>query len=106
MADETTIRRQICEIGCRIYARGFAAGNDGNISDRLSDDVVLCTPTLICKGAMSADDLCMVDLQGHQLSGVRKRTSEIQLHLEVYRGDPTVRAVVHCHPPHATAFAV
>ena len=104
--DETVIRDDICDIGRGIYARGFAAGNDGNISYRVSDNIVLCTPTLICKGMMSPADLCTVDLGGKQLSGERKRTSEIQLHLEVYRGDSSVRAVVHCHPPHATAFAV
>ena len=106
MNEETSIRNEICEIGRRIYARQFAAGNDGNISCRLSDDVVLCTPTLICKGYMQPEDLCTVDLAGNQLSGQRQRTSEILLHLEVYRKDPAVQAVVHCHPPHATAFAV
>lgn len=104
--DHADIREQICEIGRRIYARGFAAGNDGNISCRLSDEVVLCTPTLICKGFMTPDDLCTVDLSGRQLSGKRPRTSEIFLHLEVYKGDPAVKSVVHCHPPHAVAFAV
>lgn len=104
--DHLELREQICEIGRRLYARGFAAGNDGNLSYRLSDDVVLCTPTLICKGFMKPDDLCTVDLQGRQLSGPRPRTSEIFLHLEVYRGDPAVKSVLHCHPPHAVAFAV
>ena len=105
-ADETTIRREICEIGRRIYARQFAAGNDGNISCRLSDGIVLCTPTLICKGFMKPGDLCTVDLTGKQLGGKRPRTSEVLLHLEIYQHDPAVRAVVHCHPPHATAFGV
>src|SRR5437868_1294779 len=103
MSDEQRIRAEICEIGTRIYARGFAAGNDGNVSYRMSDSIVLCTPTLICKGHMQPNDLCTVDLEGRQLSGSRKRTSEIQLHLEVYRNDPGVKSVVHCHPPHATA---
>lgn len=106
MTHETKIREEICEIGRRIYARQFAAGNDGNISYRLSDEVVLCTPTLICKGFMQPDDLCTVDLTGEQLSGKRKLTSEILLHLEIYKAGPAAKAVVHCHPPHATAFAV
>ena len=106
MTDEQKLRQEICDIGQRLYARQFAAGNDGNISCRLSDDVVLCTPTQICKGFMTPDDLCMVDLDGNQLSGDRPRTSEVLMHLAVYRGDPKVRAVVHCHPPHATAFGV
>jgi len=106
MPTENELRQEICEIGRRLYARGFAAGNDGNISFRLTDDSVLCTPTQICKGFMQPDDLCIVDLQGEQLSGRRKRTSEVLMHLEIYRGDPAVKAVVHCHPPHATAFGV
>ncbi|MBI5865614.1 MAG: class II aldolase/adducin family protein [Planctomycetes bacterium] len=97
---------QICEAGRRLYSRGFAAGNDGNISFRIDEKSVLCTPTLICKGYMTPGYLCTVDLDGNQLSGKRKRTSEIFLHLEVYRGNPNVAAVVHCHPPHATAFAI
>ncbi|MBN2561950.1 MAG: class II aldolase/adducin family protein [Phycisphaerae bacterium] len=103
---ERKIRNEICEIGRRVYARGFAAGNDGNISYRLSDDLVVCTPTLICKGFMTTDDLCTVDLDGHQLFGRRRRTSEILLHLEIYRGNQDAKAVVHAHPPHATAFAI
>lgn len=106
MSDERTLRQEICEVGRRLYARGFAAGNDGNISCRLADGLVLCTPTLICKGFMQPDDLCTVDFTGEQLSGARPRTSEILLHLEIYRSDPAAQAVVHCHPPHATAFGV
>lgn len=98
--------QQIVEIGKRIYAKGFAAGNDGNLSIRLSENRVICTPTLICKGFMAASDLCVVDLSGAQISGKRRRTSEILLHLEIYRQNPGARAVVHCHPPHATAFAI
>jgi L-fuculose-phosphate aldolase len=100
------LRKQLCEIGRRMYDRQFCAANEGNLSCRLSDDEVLCTPTLHCKGFLQPDDLCTVDLQGNQLSGTRRRTSEILLHLEIYRQRPDVRAVVHCHPPHATAFAV
>jgi len=106
MSEEARRREEICEIGRRIYARRFVAGNAGNISCRLSDDVVLCTPTLICKGFMQPDDLCTLDLAGNQLSGKLKLTSEIRLHLEVYDRNPNIKAVVHCHPPHATAFAV
>jgi L-fuculose-phosphate aldolase len=106
MSAEPDLRKQICEIGRRLYAKGFAAGNDGNISHRLTDDLVLCTPTLICKGFMKPGDICTVHLGGRQLSGALRPTSEIRLHLAIYRGDPAVRAVVHCHPPHATAFGV
>jgi L-fuculose-phosphate aldolase len=106
LIDERRIREEICEIGRRVYARQFSGGNAGNISCRMSDDVVICTPTLICKGFMTPDDLCTVDMTGKQLSGARPTTSETPLHLEVYKRDPSVSAVIHCHPPHATAFAV
>ncbi len=104
--DDSDARRLICEIGRRLYARGFAGGNDGNLSVRRPDGTVLCTPTLISKGFMTPDDLCVVDLDGVQQSGARRRTSEILLHCEIYRNLPEAQAVVHCHPPHATAFAV
>jgi L-fuculose-phosphate aldolase len=106
MSDEECLRQAICEIGRRVYARQFVSGNAGNISCRLSNSVILSTPTLICKGFMQPDDLCTLDLNGKQLSGQRPVTSEIRLHLEVYKHNPNVKAVVHCHPPHATAFAV
>lgn len=105
-AGERAARLEICEIGRRLYARQFAAGNDGNLSCRLSESAVLCTPTLVSKGFMKPADLCVVDFAGRPLSGRRRPTSEILMHLEIYRRDPTARAVVHCHPPHATAFAV
>ncbi len=97
---------QICDIGKRLYDRGFAAANDGNISVRLEEDRFLCTPTMHSKGFMTAQDLCVVDSSGQQLSGTKRRSSEIMLHLEIYRHRPDVQSVVHCHPPHATAFAV
>ena len=100
------LKEEICDIGRRIYAKGFAAGNDGNISYRLGDNQVLCTPTMICKGFIKPDDLCIVDMEGKQLSGKRKRTSEILLHLAIMKERPEVKSVVHCHPPHATAFAI
>jgi L-fuculose-phosphate aldolase len=101
-----SLKEEICDIGRRIYAKGFAAGNDGNISFRLSENQVLCTPTMICKGFIKPDDLCIVDMDGKQLSGKRKRTSEILLHLAIMKERPEVKSVVHCHPPHATAFAI
>lgn len=100
------LKLEICDIGRRIYNKGFAAGNDGNISYRLSEKEVLCTPTLISKGFMKPEDLCIVDMQGNQISGKRKRSSEILLHLTILRERPDIKSVVHCHPPHATAFAV
>ncbi|WP_422926156.1 class II aldolase/adducin family protein [Singulisphaera sp. PoT] len=106
MMSEWKLREEMCEIGRRVYAKGFAAANDGNISYRLSEDRVLCTPTRVSKGYMKPDDLCIVDMDGKQVSGKRKRSSEILLHLAVMQTRPDVKACVHCHPPHATAFAV
>lgn len=100
------IKQEICEIGRRLYDRGFAAANDGNISYRIGEDEVLCSPTMICKGFMKPEDLCIVDMQGNQKAGRRKRTSEILLHLAIMKKRPDVKSVVHCHPPHATAFAI
>ena len=100
------IKLEICDIGDRLYKKGFAAANDGNISYRISDKEVVCTPTMINKGYMKPEDLCIVDMDGKQLSGNRKRTSEIMLHLAIMKERPEVKAVVHCHPPHATAFGI
>jgi L-fuculose-phosphate aldolase len=104
--NEWKLREQMCEIGRRVYAKGFVAANDGNISFRLSEDRVLCTPTRISKGFMKPDDLCIVDLDGKQVAGTKKRSSEILLHLSVMKARSDVRACLHSHPPHATAFAV
>ncbi len=104
--NEWKLREEMCEIGRRVYNKGFAAANDGNISFRLSEDRVLCTPTRVSKGFMKPDDLCVVDMEGKQVSGKRKRSSEILLHLSIMNTRPDVRSCVHCHPPHATAFAV
>lgn len=103
---EFQLKEQMCEIGRRIWLKGFCAGNEGNHSYRIGDNKVLCTPTGISKGFLKPDDICMVDLEGKQLSGKRKRTSEILLHLAIYKARPDVKAVVHSHPPHATAFAI
>jgi len=100
------IKQEICEIGERLYKKGFAAANDGNISYRVSEKEVICTPTMISKGFMKPDDLSIVDMDGNQLSGRQKRTSEIKLHLAIMRERPDVKSVVHCHPPHATAFGI
>jgi L-fuculose-phosphate aldolase len=104
--NDRKLKELICEIGRRVYNKGFAAANDGNISIRVGENEVLCSPTMICKGFMTPDDICAVDMQGTQIAGKRKRTSEVLLHLEIMRHRPDVKAVVHCHPPHATAFAV
>src|SRR2546430_12137688 len=103
---EWKIKEQMCDIGRRIWLKGFCAGNEGNHSYRLGEDRILCTPSLISKGNLKPDDMCIVDMTGKQISGKRKRTSEILLHLAIYKERSDVRAVIHIHPPHATAFAV
>ncbi len=106
MVNEFKLKQEICEIGRRVYAKGFAAANDGNISCRIDDQRVLCTPTLTSKGFLKPDDICTVDMTGKQIAGRKKRTSEVLLHLEIYKECPEVKAVVHCHPPYATAFSI
>ena len=106
MENAHKIKQDICEIGRRIYNKGFAAANDGNITVRLNDNEVLCTPTMHSKGFLKPDDISTIDMHGEQTAGRKKRSSEALLHLEIYRQRPDVKSVVHCHPPHATAFAV
>ncbi len=100
------IKQEICEIGRRIYAKGFAAANDGNITVRISENEILCTPTMHSKGFLKPEDIATVDFTGKQIAGNKKRSSEALLHLEIYRNRPDLKSVVHCHPPHATAFAI
>jgi len=100
------IKQDICEIGRRIYNKGFAAANDGNITVRVGENEVLCTPTMHSKGFLKPEDICLVDMTGKQLAGVKKRSSEALLHLEIYKQRADIKSVVHCHPPHATAFAI
>ena len=89
-----------------MYARGYTASNDGNISVRLGADRLLMTPKSVCKGFMTPDMMCITDLDGRKLQGDRDPSSEMLMHLEVYRQRPDVQAVVHAHPPTATGFAV
>jgi len=101
---EETLRQTIVEIGRRMYAKGFVAANDGNISVRLDDNRILTTPTGVSKGYLEAEKMVVVDLQGKPLSGGRPST-ELPLHLFIYQERPDVHAVVHAHPPFATGFA-
>ena len=103
---EFKLKEQMCEIGRRIWLKGFCAGNEGNHSVRIGPDRVLCTPTGISKGFLKPDDICTTDMEGKQVAGKRKRTSELLMHLAIYKNRPDVKAVVHSHPPHATAFAI
>lgn len=100
------LKDKIVEIGQRIWRQGYVDGNGGNITVRVGDNMVLCTPTLISKGFMQAEDICMVDLDGNQIAGTRPRTSEVNTHLGIMKAEPKAKSCVHAHPPHGTAFAV
>src|SRR4026209_1875176 len=106
MSSESSLRADIVEVGRRMYARGYTASNAGNISVRLGADRLLMTPKSVCKGFMTADMMCITDLEGKKLQGDRDPSTEMLMHLEVYRQRPDVQAVVHAHPPTATGFAV
>jgi L-fuculose-phosphate aldolase len=99
-------RQEIIRAGHKLWQRQYVDGNGGNISVRLGSQYVLCTPTMVSKEDLVPADICLSDLNGNILAGDRSRTSELLLHLEIYKANPRARAVVHCHPPYATAFAV
>jgi len=105
MKSERQHREEICRFGKMLHERGFVAATDGNLSVRLTDGNILVTPTAMCKGMMEPDDMVIVDPEGTLLSGRRDVTSEIGMHLEIYRKRGDVQAVVHAHPPTATGFA-
>src|SRR5579859_7813552 len=100
------LRLEIIAVGRKLWERQYVDGNGGNISARLGRSYLLCTPTMMSKRDMEPSDICLSDLDGNILAGDRMRTSELLLHLEIYRSNPKARAVVHCHPPYATAFAM
>ena len=105
MSDYMT-KQDIVEVGKRMYNRQFVASNDGNISVRVADNELIITPTGVSKGYMEVEDMIKVDLDGNILSGIKKPSSEIKMHLAVYKNRPDVKAVCHAHPQKATAFAV
>ncbi len=108
MVREYEIKRQIVEIGKRIWQRGYVAANDGNITVMLNDKEILTTPTGISKGFMTEDMIIKCDLEGKVISGNPKYrpSSEVKMHLEVYKQRHDIKSVVHAHPPYATSFAV
>ncbi len=101
-----SVGREICEIGRRMHAAGFVAANDGNISVRLSEKRIVVTPTAVSKGLMDPRMLVVVDPEGRLVSGRLRPSSELRMHLAVYRAAPSIGAVVHAHPVCATGFAV
>jgi L-fuculose-phosphate aldolase len=101
-----SIREEIIRVGRKLWERQYVDGNGGNISVRIGKDYLLCTPTLLSKADLEPADICLSDLNGKILVGDRDLTSELLLHLEIFKANPKARAVVHCHPPYATAFAI
>ncbi len=108
MQSENEIKKQICDIGKRIYDRGMVAANDGNISVKLDENRFLCTPTGVSKGFMTPDYICTVDRDGNVIEANEgfKPSSEIKMHMRVYAERPDVMSVVHAHPMYATGFAI
>lgn len=98
-------KADILAAGRKIYQRGLVAANDGNLSVRVGENALWVTPTGVCKGDMTEDMLVKITLDGALLEGTRKPSSETKMHLRIYQENPTVRAVVHAHPPVATTFA-
>jgi L-fuculose-phosphate aldolase len=105
MSGERTYRDEIVRYGRMLHERGFVAAMDGNLSARLDEKRLLVTPTCVSKGRMRSSDLVIVNQQGQRIAGRRNVTSEIGMHLLIYRMRPDVRAIVHAHPPTATGFA-
>jgi L-fuculose-phosphate aldolase len=99
-------KRDIVQIGKMMYERRFIVAGDGNISVRIADDMVLATPTALCKGMLSPDQIVKMDLAGNVLEGEYRPSSEIKMHLSAYHTRPDINAVVHAHPPISTGFAV
>lgn len=102
---ESRVRQAIVEVGRRLWSRGLVAGTEGNVSVRLGG-ALIATPSGACKGFLDADDMVVTDLEGRPLAGEGRPSSELRMHLRIYRSRPDVRAVVHAHPPTATGFAI
>jgi L-fuculose-phosphate aldolase len=103
--DEQTARREIVRVGKLLYERGYVVSSDGNVSVRLDDGRIVATPTQTCKGRMDEDSLAVTDIEGKALND-RRASSELAMHLLIYRERADAKAVCHAHPPHGSAFAV
>ena len=100
-----SIAEELIAVAHRVDAKGLVAATDGNISARLPNGNILATPTSLNKGFLKADDLIEMTTDGMQLSGTRRPSTEMKMHLFIYQQRPDVNAVVHCHPLYATGFA-
>src|SRR5580704_13055387 len=98
-SSESQLRDDIVKVGRLMFDKGWIAANDGNITIRLDDDRILATPTGVCKGMMRPDDIIICNLDGDKICGERERTTEMGMHVTIYRMRPDIRSVVHAHPP-------
>jgi L-fuculose-phosphate aldolase len=105
MPSERQYRHEIVQYGKMLHQRGYVAAMDGNLSVRLDENRILATPTAMCKSMMRPSDMVIVDMEGRRLSGRRAVSSEIAMHLLIYRLRPDICGIVHAHPPTATGFA-
>lgn len=103
--NEQEARREIVRVGRLIYERSYVVSSDGNLSVRLDDGRVVATPTMTCKGRMTEEMLAITDMEGRPLTD-KRASSELAMHLLIYRERTDVKSVCHAHPPHGTAFAV
>lgn len=103
--EESQARKLIIEVGKLLYDRSYVVSSDGNVSIRLDENRVIATPTMTCKGRMTEDCLAITDMDGKALND-KKASSELAMHLLIYKMRPDIKAVCHAHPPHGTAFAV
>src|SRR3984885_16207269 len=105
MPSERQYRREMVQFGQMLHQRGYVAATDGNLSARLDDDRIIITPTCMSKSMLRASDMVIVDLDGRRISGNRNVSSELAMHLLIYKLRSDVKGIVHAHPPTATAFA-
>jgi len=106
-AHEWHLKQQLCDVGERIWIKGFCAGNEGNHSVRLGDDRILITPSGVSKGRLRPEMICTCDMDGTPIdAGTWRPSSERKVHVAIYKHRADVQSVIHSHPPHATAFAV
>ncbi len=106
MTEEQALREQLVRVCRQLYAKELIVATDGNVSARLGRDHFLTTPSGVCKGDLEPDMLVVVDAEGQRVRGALKPSSEFGMHLAIYRVRPDISAVVHAHPPTATAFSV
>jgi L-fuculose-phosphate aldolase len=103
---ETALKKEMILTGRKLWDRQYVDGSGGNISARLSRNRIICTRSLCSKGDLTINDFAVVDMKGQQLAGRHRHSSEILLHVEIYKSVPQAQAVIHCHPPHALAYAL